>query len=154
VNQPSVDATARALLASAGLDEAEILRSHHAAAQRSSFRDDFVRQAQAEDYDETRAQFPDTDIHLEDGTVPYVRAASADGQWEVRFFVPATLELHHGGTLTDCFSLHDDATVPVHALALVTIADLHTCLTWWTRTRQAGNRAAATIVADPSPPRS
>jgi hypothetical protein len=123
-----VDDPSRELIESAGVDVPAIVREHHQA-QFSQVCSDFVRQAEEEEYDEVRAQFPDEEIHLEDGRTPYVRVQ--DGKWELRFFPPAHVEIHHDDAgRVRWFSLFDHAGVPAERLASITMDDLRRYLAW------------------------
>lgn len=118
----------RELIESAGLDAAAIERGHHRA-RFSQMCSDLARQAEAEEYDEVRAQFPDEEIHLEDGRTPYVRVQ--DGPWELRFFPPAHVEIHHAvAGRVRWFSMFDHAGVPAERLGSITMDDLRRYLAW------------------------
>ncbi|WP_331773358.1 hypothetical protein OG948_59260 (plasmid) [Embleya sp. NBC_00888] len=128
---PGAD-TARNLIESAGVDERHIRREHHRASL-SSLCDDIVRRARERDYDETRTQFPDETIHLENGHTPYVRVR--DVGWELRYFPPSAVEIHERGLgYRTGFSFHDDLGVPIEELASITVHDLRTRLEEWIKT--------------------
>jgi len=129
------DDPARALIESAGLDETRIEQDHVAAV--FSLCDDIARLAAEEEYDETRAQFPDEEIFLENGSIPYVR--TRNGPYELRYFPPAAVEIHldgHGETWS--FSLCSDAKVPIEDLALITMDDLRRLLAAYMRLQGHG----------------
>ncbi|MFI1584746.1 hypothetical protein [Embleya sp. NPDC020630] len=130
---PHVD-EARALIDSACVDEHHVRREHHRATL-SNLCDDLVRAARAHEYDQTRAQFPDEDIHLENGHTPYIRVLQ--DVWELRYFPPSAVEIHESGHgYRDGFSLHDDLDVPLDALASVTTNDLRVYLCRWITARR------------------
>jgi hypothetical protein len=123
-----MDDPSREIIESAGVDVPAIEREHRAA-QFSRMCSDFVRQAEEEEYDEVRAQFLDEEIHLEDGRVPYVHVQ--DGKWELRFFPPAHVEIHHvDAGRVRWFSLFDHAGLPAERLSSITMNDLRRYLAW------------------------
>jgi hypothetical protein len=123
-----MDDPSRELIESAGVNVPAIVRDHHQA-RFSQFCSDIARQAEEEDYEEARAQFPDEEIHLEDGRSPYVRVQ--DGNWELRFFPPAHVEIHHAGVgRVRWFSMFDHAGVPADRLGSITMDDLRRYLGW------------------------
>ena len=124
----AMDDPSRELVESAGVDVPAIVGEHHRA-RFSQMCSDFVRQAEEEDYDEARAQFPDEEIHLEGGRSPYVRVQ--DGKWELRFFPPAHVEIHHADVgRVRWFSMFDHAGVPAERLGSITTDDLRRYLAW------------------------
>lgn len=93
--------------------------------------DEGTRLAHAEEYDEVRVQFPDREIHLEDGCIPYVRVRD-EGGGELRFFPPAALEIHDEASgYCGSWSFHDDLGVPIERLGSIAIEDLQACLRRW-----------------------
>jgi hypothetical protein len=129
-SSPDPDDPARALIESAGLDETRIGQEHLAGV--FSLCGGLARLAAEEEYDETRAQFPDEEIFLEDGSIPYVR--TRNGPYELRYFPPAAVEIHldgHGEVWS--FSLYSDAKVPAGHLALIRMGDLRRLLAAYVR---------------------
>ncbi|MFE3205764.1 hypothetical protein [Embleya sp. NPDC059237] len=120
---------ARALIDSAGVDEHHVRREHHRATW-SNLCEGIAHAARERDYDQSRVQFPDEEIHLENGHTPYIRVRQ--DVWELRYFPPSAVEIHESGHgHRDGFSLHDDLDVPLDALASITTNDLRGFLGAW-----------------------
>ncbi|OEV10920.1 hypothetical protein [Streptomyces nanshensis] len=99
------------------------------------------------DYGLTRRQFPSELIHLELGTVPFVRVQRR--RWELRFFPPAAVDVGHmshgvlprfrgrhrptQGRLLAAFSLFDHMRLTRRQLSEVTMQDMQALLRWFQR---------------------
>jgi hypothetical protein len=114
---------ARELIESAGVNVHAVVWQERI----SPLCDEIARAALAEDYAETSAQFPGEEIRIDDVDAPYVHVQ--DGDWELRYFPPAAIEIHHAGQMVRTWSLYTDDGIPIDQLSAVTMGDLRARLT-------------------------
>jgi hypothetical protein len=114
---------ARELIESAGVNAGAVVWQERI----SPLCGEIARAALAEDYAETRAQFPSEEIRLDHVGAPYVHVR--DRGWELRYFPPAAIEIHHAGQMVRAWSLYTDDGIPIDQLWAVTMGDLGARLT-------------------------